>query len=72
MLGQVVVHLVSGETIACEVYEMDEVEVQKVIQRFLEAEGQGSFVLDCGEYGWTCTPTRSIEFFSVYKVKPDA
>lgn len=61
----VVVYLTSGAILEGEPYEMSVEDVQQTVKTFMAAEGQGYFVLDCGEKGWKCMPTRSIDFIGI-------
>lgn len=70
-MHRVIVHLTNQRLIFGAPYEMNVEQVQETVTKFLQAEGQGTFVLDLGEgFGWACIPTRSIEYITVVPYLP--
>lgn len=62
MQGRIIVHLTSGELVGGVVHEFDAAEVTGTVEKLMQAEGQGSFVIDQGHEMYAIIPTRSIAY----------
>lgn len=66
MIGMILVHTIDGGRHAGVRYEMTDDSVRDTVQKVLEAEGQGSFVIETTT-GWRIFPTRSILLVEIVK-----
>lgn len=78
MRGRLIIHLVHGDVFTSSDFtcrtpikgvlqEFDADEVKATVERLMQAEGQGTLVLDTGNDEYAIIPTRSINYATIEK-----